>query len=1508
MVDQSSELEVEKIEQRIIRFVLFFFLLQDSETTQKVDEDLDAKKQNIEGCAAENNFEASETADFISSKENQSMEDTKEGLLSSTVEKETVEESSQENEIKAVKLKEEVDELSSAFIQKIEETNSRKETVSETLKDSAESNVNSSPKEINECLVEKSSLVLEASEEIKANEETTISDSDSVSVAVATEEMCLKETEPGEEKQVECLGPAFEEKSIIGTETKETMVENVDIDEKPVDISNLGEKSDKEIPTAAAQATEKIENIKENEVPHAGSEDKKDATTDEMPLEETSEEVECSSTTSKEQEFMTSEAKETTNPSNVSELEPVDTEKEPANEEVQKERFEDLYVHPELDEDKPLSVSEDVEISKREEARELADHTDDCTSKTLEDVESSIPTPTREKTEDANPVDEALKSTGTSVICTEIGKDILEKEIFEGKEGVEVEKEVIEQKGEANSQRQEEIDTKYTAEEIVKSADRDQMLQHASEAGAEDESNEILHESHKNQTEENCSDIQNQENENEIHEKEELKLEADDGKEQNANETIKAVNLAEEALEGVEQSNDSEDIKEPVVEEEHGINELPVLSIVGERTDEVQDSSPVYSEYTSTVDSKEKTETESSKVEESSISEREASFIKQSEEQKVQDCSIEPPAESDEKIKDITESSQNHNATLTTVTETILGEAQLHDKLVTDQGEPCPETNEIEYTQQGKEVNSMKIEETSSDLTSELQTKDLGLAKTESITVENIVTGEPEEIKIVSAAVYESKGQGAEENDFEKSLTVEKLDQVPANDHNNAEKKNEATENLYTVEAEENKVASNAVDETQNQGSEGTAETRNSQTIVTMDQVPSSNCEHADDDSPMLETPNADEVNEAKVVGEAISESNDQGTEESGESPSVEKLDYVPTSNSEDVVEGDVREENPETDGISETKIALDIVYQSKEQGTNDSDETGKSPTAEKPDADKSEEACKETADNGVIGAQGIDPVAKDEIAADQTPLAEKLEERILTLTSELPFEHGATTTVENIEEEKTEKMVKLEDEGPEDSSAAKSTEEISSHMEVSRELEVSTLGLTTNKIIEESPTELHREESQTPDGDIQLEHPEDENKIKCIDSLSESKDIVDVARPTEKACDLKSETSEKAFESFLESDVSDMRAEEIQCQKTSEASKEEIKEEKEVAETYQPNSLSEEKMKEGLQEDELKPGECTGEKINIISDTTVTGSQAEELPMETGKATASETIIEQVDEDRSLEDPDRVSAGNKITKESFPNESTGKNVEESAIKLDSINQESFENGMTGARTEIDEECNTEILQKESFEEFEGGSKLIQETQKSEETSFATSEKQITREANTIDCPETLASIGNEHVPPVLQEGILETSQNVEAEDFTKGVRSEAKEVRHGEDIIKESTLVDSDKALSSNLFQKSTKVDEDVKKEREPTGGKEEMQNEEAESYEEEGDEHKKTDSGSDAPVMVEASRDMEVKVVAHKKSILSGVGSKVKHSISKVKKAITGKSSHHSKPVSPK
>ncbi|KAL1536490.1 microtubule-associated protein futsch-like isoform X1 [Salvia divinorum] len=71
-----------------------------------------------------------------------------------------------------------------------------------------------------------------------------------------------------------------------------------------------------------------------------------------------------------------------------------------------------------------------------------------------------------------------------------------------------------------------------------------------------------------------------------------------------------------------------------------------------------------------------------------------------------------------------------------------------------------------------------------------------------------------------------------------------------------------------------------------------------------------------------------------------------------------------------------------------------------------------------------------------------------------------------------------------------------------------------------------------------------------------------------------------------------------------------------------------------------------------------------------------------------------------------------------------------------------------------------------------------------------------------------------------------------------------------------------------------------------------------ENMKTDEEKDDEEESHEQKKSDLGSEAPVMVDIG-DADIKV-AHKKShnILSGVGSKVKHSIAKVKKAIIGKS----------
>ncbi|KAL5718185.1 hypothetical protein ACHQM5_011117 [Ranunculus cassubicifolius] len=100
---------------------------------------------------------------------------------------------------------------------------------------------------------------------------------------------------------------------------------------------------------------------------------------------------------------------------------------------------------------------------------------------------------------------------------------------------------------------------------------------------------------------------------------------------------------------------------------------------------------------------------------------------------------------------------------------------------------------------------------------------------------------------------------------------------------------------------------------------------------------------------------------------------------------------------------------------------------------------------------------------------------------------------------------------------------------------------------------------------------------------------------------------------------------------------------------------------------------------------------------------------------------------------------------------------------------------------------------------------------------------------------------------------------------------------------------------LESNKALSIDI-KDAEKTDQKAKDE------------EGEEDEDEDDDEHKKDDSGSDAPVMVEASKDIDMKTTPKKShGILHGVGSKVKHSISKVKKAITGKSSPH-KQSSPK
>ncbi|KAK1575173.1 hypothetical protein Q3G72_003189 [Acer saccharum] len=728
----------------------------------------------------------------------------------------------------------------------------------------------------------------------------------------------------------------------------------------------------------------------------------------------------------------------------------------------------------------------------------------------------------------------------------------------------------------------------------------------------------------------------------------------------------------------------------------------------------------------------------------------------------------------------------------------------------------------------------MKLEETSCDLTSNLPTVPDSHAEKDSITVENTETSACEETKIASEAFYDTKDQGTEETDI--GTTVEKKDQVPSYDHDHAEKENATLENSDEDEVEETEIASAA-----DQGAEGTSKIGKSPTVEGMDQVRSCNSEHAEKESRAVENPKPYKT-KSQILTLSMLRMRD-------------------------------------ADDADETKMVSNAVFKSEEKATKDIDEIRKSPTAEKQDAYKIEEASKVAFDYRTHGGESL---REDEITTDQTMSTEQIEEPLPSLTS------ANTTTVEKIEGDKKQQ----------------------------RELDVSTLGLKINKDIQDGPTEVH-EECQNSDAALQLEPQEDNNnKIEHEDSSSESKNTTDLTGQSETICDLKFETSENPLESEIvmhnhgltESEDTEIKEKHLVAVITEMGD-----EEKQLKQTSKENEITQNEVSHGEITEE-KEAAKTHHPVSLCEETTTLSV-----------STASKNIEEQVaTEDRSVHDPEQVSVVNEIIKESFPNEFEAKDTEDAAIKLAPTNQgeeTNFGSGKTETTTPRDDELGIETSQKESIKGSVNGSNLIEDIQELENNSCATTEKQIPTEADLIGTPKTIVPTGNECAPSVLQEGITEVG-DFEPE-YASGTHLEAKGIKHeGEKIrgdseektIEETAKIDTAKNSLSALLQTSKKetpqVAEHVTKERELTASPDKLQTEEAENIqireaktgeekdeEEEGEEHKKTDLSSDALVVVDVPRDRDVKV-AHNKShgILSGIGSKVKHSISKVKKAITG------------
>ncbi|KAK6155220.1 hypothetical protein DH2020_009468 [Rehmannia glutinosa] len=193
-------------------------------------------------------------------------------------------------------------------------------------------------------------------------------------------------------------------------------------------------------------------------------------------------------------------------------------------------------------------------------------------------------------------------------------------------------------------------------------------------------------------------------------------------------------------------------------------------------------------------------------------------------------------------------------------------------------------------------------------------------------------------------------------------------------------------------------------------------------------------------------------------------------------------------------------------------------------------------------------------------------------------------------------------------------------------------------------------------------------------------------------------------------------------------------------------------------------------------------------------------------------------------------------------------------------------------------------------------------------------TPIASNDKHVVLEADHTSYMNPENSIGNKKISAECSQGEHELLKETVPEPEEATCENEEKTSTETTKSTEMSESKEIDKPSLSDLLQVSPKETSQMAShsanEKEPTIHSEDLQAEktdEEKDDEDESSERKKSELSSEAPVMVEMG-DADVKV-AHKKShnILSGVGSKVKHSIAKVKKVITGKSSHP-KPPSPK
>ncbi|XP_024183804.1 titin isoform X8 [Rosa chinensis] len=515
------------------------------------------------------------------------------------------------------------------------------------------------------------------------------------------------------------------------------------------------------------------------------------------------------------------------------------------------------------------------------------------------------------------------------------------------------------------------------------------------------------------------------------------------------------------------------------------------------------------------------------------------------------------------------------------------------------------------------------------------------------------------------------------------------------------------------------------------------------------------------------------------------------------------------------------------------------LLPKEKEEATEQKEELEDCKVLELSPKGETEEETKETFETVPgVSSQSIGELATDEIV-DQNPPSSKGCENI--------------TTINNAGEESMNVVETPNEEGRKDTNSA---EETSIPIEEPRELNVSGLDPSSQYTERGSSNEVHEEE------EIYI----DSNEAKKNEASNEEKNLK-VATSDSRAEDSSETTIEANQTAKIEVPNEELGGEISQ-----------IKEEKEVAKDSQLISVGEVNTRESQQENESRHEKYPEEKNDTF---TAPSEYHHEVPEVDKTGSVSEDIEKQVKpDDKSSMDHSQYEAEGRI--------------QETAIHLGLENQGDETNCENRTR-----EVTYPVEKDSSVEAFQG----VLGVEETDETTHNT--KQLEKESDATDIPSS-------------KDDALSFLQDPKLEDSTPSndtlVARETKEENFCESGIETADPTSAQIPLSERLMDESTKermkVVTHLTEEKEPTVGKElQADNEEEEEHEnveeaktdeeKEDTEHKRAYQGYDEPVIVEASRDTEVKV---KKShnILSGMGSKVKHSISKVKKAIIGKSSN--------